>query len=95
MPPRFAYWTIITGGQPTAFRAATREELLPTLKQLQSKQPDAVMTLVFAGEAVARLPRQRPRCASSARAPDRSEATIGGPAESTRIPAIGSKCRAT
>src|SRR5215210_5324280 len=43
MPPRFTYWTIIAGGQPTAFRAATSEELLPTLKQLQSKQPDAVL----------------------------------------------------
>lgn len=43
MPPRYTYWTIIVGGQSTAFRAATRDELLPTLKQLQSKQPDAVM----------------------------------------------------
>src|SRR5688572_25310719 len=43
MPPRFTYWTIIADGQPTAFRAATSEELLPTLKQLQSKQPDAVL----------------------------------------------------
>jgi uncharacterized membrane protein YgcG len=43
MPPRYTYWTIIAGGQPTAFRAATREELLPTLKQLQARQPDVVM----------------------------------------------------
>src|SRR5687767_11705222 len=43
MPPRFTYWTIIADGQPTAFRAATRDELVPTLKQLQSKQPDAVL----------------------------------------------------
>lgn len=43
MPPRFTYWTIIAGGQPTAFRAATSDELLATLKQLQSKQPDAVL----------------------------------------------------
>ena len=43
MPPRFTYWTIIAGGQPTAFRAATQDELLPTLRQLQSKQPDAVL----------------------------------------------------
>ena len=27
MPPRYAYWTIIAGGLPTAFRAAEREEL--------------------------------------------------------------------
>jgi 23S rRNA pseudouridine2605 synthase len=43
MPPRHVYWTIIAGGQPTAFRAAEREELLPTLKQLQSRHPDATM----------------------------------------------------
>jgi len=43
MPPRYSYWTIIAGGQPTAFRAATQDELLPTLRQLQSKQPDAVL----------------------------------------------------
>lgn len=43
MPPRYSYWTIIVGGQPTAFRAATRDELLPTLKQMQARQPDAAM----------------------------------------------------
>ena len=43
MPPRFTYWTIILEGKPTAFRANTQEELLPTLKQLQSKHPDAVL----------------------------------------------------
>ncbi|MEZ5416379.1 MAG: hypothetical protein R2708_03425 [Vicinamibacterales bacterium] len=43
MPPRYAYWTILVDGGPTAFRAAEREELLPTLKRLQAKQPDAVM----------------------------------------------------
>jgi hypothetical protein len=43
MPPRYTYWTIIVGGQPTAFRAASQEELLPTLKQTRVRQPDAVM----------------------------------------------------
>jgi hypothetical protein len=43
MPPRFTYWTIIFGGQPTSFRSATREELLPTFKQIQAKHPDALM----------------------------------------------------
>src|SRR6476619_8467220 len=43
MPPRYTYWTIILGNQPTAFRSATPDELLPTLRQLQSKHPDAVM----------------------------------------------------
>lgn len=43
MPPRHTYWTIILEGKPTAFRSHTQEELLPTLKQLQAKHPDAVM----------------------------------------------------
>jgi 23S rRNA pseudouridine2605 synthase len=43
VPPRFAYWTILVGGLPTAFRAAERAELLPTFKRLQEKHPDAVM----------------------------------------------------
>ncbi len=43
MPPRHTYWTIILDGKPTAFRAHTQEELLPTLKQLQSRHPDAAM----------------------------------------------------
>ena len=37
MPPRFAYWTILIDGQPTAFRAHEREELLPTYNQLARK----------------------------------------------------------
>ena len=43
MPPRHTYWTIILEGMPTAFRAHTQDELLPTLRQLQSTHPDAVM----------------------------------------------------
>ena len=43
MPPRFAYWTILLEGKPTAFRARTSEELLPTLRQLQIRHPEAVM----------------------------------------------------
>jgi hypothetical protein len=43
MPPRFTYWTIILENQPTAFRARTQEELAPTLRQLQSRHPDARM----------------------------------------------------
>ena len=48
MPPRHKYWTIILEGKPTAFRAAEESELLPTLKQLQQRHPDAVMKW-FAG----------------------------------------------
>jgi hypothetical protein len=43
MPPRHRYWTIILEGKPTAFRAATPEDLTPTLRQLQVRHPDAVM----------------------------------------------------
>jgi|SRR5690349_19255587 hypothetical protein len=43
MPPRFHYWTIILEGKPTAFRAHTQEELIPTLRQLQSRHADAIM----------------------------------------------------
>ena len=43
MPPRHTYWTIILEGKPTAFRAHTQDELLPTLRQLQSRHPDAVL----------------------------------------------------
>ena len=43
MPPRYAYWTILAGGLPTAFRTATREELLPTFRQIEEKHPGAEM----------------------------------------------------
>jgi hypothetical protein len=43
MPPRYAYWTIIAGGLPTAFRAADRDELMPTFQRIKEKHPDAVM----------------------------------------------------
>src|SRR5262249_5441152 len=43
MPPRFAYWTILAGGLPTAFRATERDELLPTFNRIREKHPDAEM----------------------------------------------------
>ena len=43
MPPRFAYWTIIAGGLPTAFRSADRDEILPTFQRLREKHPDALL----------------------------------------------------
>jgi hypothetical protein len=43
MPPRYAYWTILAGGLPTAFRAAEREDLMPTFKRILEKHPDAEM----------------------------------------------------
>ena len=43
MPPRYAYWTIIIDGKPTAFRAHERDELLPTFNQLARKSPDIAL----------------------------------------------------
>ncbi len=43
MPPRYSYWTIIAGGLPTAFRAAEKDELLPTFSRIKHKHPDAEM----------------------------------------------------
>ena len=69
MPPRFAYWTILLDGKPTAFRARTSDELLPTLKQLQSRNPGAVMKWFAHGRLwdspeqalKARRPRTKPQ----------------------------------
>jgi hypothetical protein len=50
MPPRFTYWTIIFGGQPTSFRAGTRDELVPTFKQIQARHPDAQLRYFARGK---------------------------------------------
>ena len=47
---RLACWVIVTDSAPTAFRANTPEELLPTLKQLQRTQPDAVLKWFSRGQ---------------------------------------------
>ena len=43
MPPRYAYWTILVDEQPTAFRAGSQEELMPTFKRLKLKHASAKM----------------------------------------------------
>jgi len=40
---RSAYWTILIGTEPTAFRAKDAADLKPTLVQLKRAHPDAVM----------------------------------------------------
>jgi hypothetical protein len=50
VPPRYAYWTILAGGLPTAFRAAERDELLPTFKRIQQKHPDAELKYFARGK---------------------------------------------
>jgi hypothetical protein len=69
MPPRHTYWTIILEGQPTAFRAHTQEELLPTLRQLQARHPDAVM-LWFARGKLWQSPEQAREAFSMRRKPE-------------------------
>lgn len=70
MPPRYTYWTIILEGIPTAFRAHTQEELLPTLRQLQSKHPDAVMKW-FARGRLWHTPEEERMAAALKRRPGR------------------------
>ena len=65
MPPRFAYWTIIAGGLPTAFRTAEREELLPTFRRIQEKHPDAEMKYFARGRLWASV--EEARAAADAR----------------------------
>lgn len=43
MAKTFAYWIILVGTEPTAFRAREREDLVPTLKQLQRTQPGSTL----------------------------------------------------
>ena len=69
MPPRHHYWTIILEGKPTAFRAHEQDELIPTLRQLQARHPDAVMKWFARGrlwesqdaERADAMARRRPR----------------------------------
>ena len=74
MPPRHAYWTILAGGLPTAFRAAEKDELLPTFHRIKAKQPDAEMKWFARGKLWAspdeaqRHGRDMTRASSGARA---------------------------
>jgi len=40
---RHAYWVILVGATPTAFRSSTRDVLVPTLRQLQHTQSDVTL----------------------------------------------------
>jgi hypothetical protein len=40
---RTRFWTILLGSEPTAFRAREQAALVPTLKQLQRRHPEAVL----------------------------------------------------
>jgi hypothetical protein len=43
VPPRYVYWTILIDQQPTAFRAKSQDDLLPTLHQLRRTNKDVVL----------------------------------------------------
>jgi hypothetical protein len=59
VPPRYSYWTIIVDGAPTAFRAAKREELLPTFERLRRKHPSAELRWFSRGRLWASPEAQR------------------------------------
>jgi hypothetical protein len=44
MAKSFAYWVIVAGNTPTAFRAREQEPLLPTLRQLQRTQSNVTLS---------------------------------------------------
>jgi len=106
MPPRFTYWTIIFGGQPTSFRSATRDELVPTFKQIQARHPDAQLRYFARGklwyseeEAQAALIRDRFEKRQRSRPPGRWRPGAGSrergagswkPAAESRKPEAGS-----
>jgi hypothetical protein len=85
MPPRHAFWTIILEGKPTAFRAHTREELLPTLRQLQARHPDAVL-MWFARGRLWESPEQQREAAARRRAGDERRRTGWRPGGEHRDP---------
>lgn len=43
MPPPHSFWVILIGKTPTSFRAKEREDLVPTLRQLQRTQSDVTL----------------------------------------------------
>ena len=82
MPPRYAYWTIIAGGLPTAFRTTEREELLPTFRRIKQKHADAEMKYFARGrlwrsQEEARLEAEAKRAAATERQSARGGAPRG------------------
>src|SRR6187402_1798503 len=43
MPPSHSFWVILIGNTPTSFRGKEREDLVPTLRQLQRTQSDVTL----------------------------------------------------
>jgi hypothetical protein len=77
MPPRFAYWTILAGGLPTSFRAADKDELMPTFRRLKEKHSDAEMKY-FARGKLWSSPEEARRAFTALNSPG-PRGTKGGP----------------
>jgi hypothetical protein len=82
MPPRYAYWTVIAGGLPTAFRTVERDELLPTFRRIKEKHPDAELKYfargkLWASPEEARLAAEARRTASRDRRTSTGDAARG------------------
>ena len=96
MPPRFAYWTILVDGQPTAFRAAEVDELLPDVEAHAGQAARRRDEMVRARAAVA-VARRGARPAATRATPSAPTAAwcrqtrrtgaarAGGPAANTAI----------
>lgn len=78
MPPRFAYWTIVAGGLPTAFRTSEREELLPTFNRLKEKHPDAEIKYFARGRLWASQDEARQEAEARRAAVDQRRGAHGG-----------------
>ena len=79
MPPRYAYWTIIAGGLPTAFRMTEREELLPTFRRIKQKHPDAEMKYFARGRLWSSPDEARAEAEARRKAAAKRHSTRGGP----------------
>ena len=82
MPPRYAYWTIVAGALPTAFRTAERDELLPTFRRIKEKHADAELKYFARGKLwsspeEARRAAEARRTTSSHRHPSTGESARG------------------
>jgi len=73
VPPRFAYWTILVDGQPTAFRAKDYDELLPTFNRLKEKQPTVEM-MWFQGGKLWKTPGEYQDAATAERRKEEKKA---------------------
>jgi hypothetical protein len=92
MPPRYAYWTILIGEEPTAFRASAMEDIMPTFNRLKEKQPTAVLKWFQNGKLWTSRIEAREAMASRGdkgrRADPRHQPGIGGGAGWRGKPAI-------